>query len=99
MNPDVYRGHWGGAHCRDSPIQTSRNCTCSQNNCEANDKYLDQLREMFKFNLKPGSLAAFFAESIQGVGGTVQFPKGYIKGAYEIVKEHGGVFVSDEVFF
>jgi alanine-glyoxylate transaminase/(R)-3-amino-2-methylpropionate-pyruvate transaminase len=31
------------------------------------------------------------------MGGVVQFPKGYIKEAYKIVKENGGVFVSDEV--
>ncbi|XP_969816.2 alanine--glyoxylate aminotransferase 2, mitochondrial [Tribolium castaneum] len=97
MNPDVYRGLWGGTHCRDSPIQTSRSCSCSVENCEAKDKYLEQLRDIFKYNVRPGGLAAFFAESIQGVGGTVQFPKGYIKGAYKLVKEHGGLFISDEV--
>ena len=43
------------------------------------------------------SLAAFFAESIQGVGGSVQFPKGYIKAAFDRTKELGGVCISDEV--
>lgn len=38
-----------------------------------------------------------FAESIQGVGGTVQFPKGFIKKAAELVRSNGGVFISDEV--
>jgi hypothetical protein len=33
----------------------------------------------------------------QGVGGTVQFPKGYIKKAFEIVRANGGLCVSDEV--
>lgn len=38
-----------------------------------------------------------FAESIQGVGGTMQFTKGYIKQAAELVRKNGGLFVSDEV--
>uniref|UniRef100_A0A1B0GNV4 Alanine--glyoxylate aminotransferase 2, mitochondrial n=1 Tax=Phlebotomus papatasi TaxID=29031 RepID=A0A1B0GNV4_PHLPP len=38
-----------------------------------------------------------FAESIQGVGGTVQYPKGYIKKAAKLVRANGGVFISDEV--
>jgi len=35
--------------------------------------------------------------SLQGVGGTVQYPKGYLKKAYEIVRENGGLYISDEV--
>jgi hypothetical protein len=33
----------------------------------------------------------------QGIGGTIQFPKGFMKKAYEIVRENGGLCVSDEV--
>ena len=33
----------------------------------------------------------------QGVGGTVQYPRGYLKRAFEIVREKGGVCISDEV--
>lgn len=44
-----------------------------------------------------GKCAGMFAESIQGVGGTMQFTKGYIKQAAELVRKNGGVFVSDEV--
>ena len=28
MNADVYRGPWGGAHCRDSLAQVTRDCDC-----------------------------------------------------------------------
>jgi alanine-glyoxylate transaminase/(R)-3-amino-2-methylpropionate-pyruvate transaminase len=31
------------------------------------------------------------------VGGTVQFPKGYIKSACELVRKNRGLFISDEV--
>ncbi|KAM4639017.1 alanine--glyoxylate aminotransferase 2, mitochondrial isoform 5-T5 [Amazona ochrocephala] len=30
MLPDVFRGPWGGSHCRDSPVQTVRKCICSE---------------------------------------------------------------------
>lgn len=97
MNPDVYRGIWGGKHCRDSPVQTTRSCLCSDNNCEAKKKYLGQLSNVFKYTLASQNLAAFIAESIQGLGGIVQYPKGYIKGAYDLTKENGGLFIADEV--
>lgn len=37
------------------------------------------------------------AESIQGVGGVVQFTKGYIEQAAQITRDNGGLFISDEV--
>lgn len=46
-----------------------------------------------------GRVAALFAESIQGVNGTLQFPKGYLKKAHALVKKHGGLLVSDEVSY
>jgi alanine-glyoxylate transaminase/(R)-3-amino-2-methylpropionate-pyruvate transaminase len=45
----------------------------------------------------PGQIAAFIAESIQGVGGTVVFPDGYLKHAYEHARAAGGVCIADEV--
>ena len=42
-------------------------------------------------------MAAFFAESIQGVGGTVQFPRDFVKRTSELVRASGGLVVSDEV--
>lgn len=38
-----------------------------------------------------------FVESIQGVGGSVQFPRNYIKRAAALVRQNGGLFISDEV--
>jgi 4-aminobutyrate aminotransferase-like enzyme len=34
----------------------------------------------------------------QGVGGVVQFPKEFLKKAYELVRKNGGVCIADEVF-
>ncbi|XP_058457742.1 alanine--glyoxylate aminotransferase 2, mitochondrial isoform X2 [Malaya genurostris] len=97
MNPDPYSGIWGGNNCRDSPVQTTRHCDCPANKCLASDQYYDQLEQIFKYSLPRGKVAAMFAESIQGVGGTVQYPKGYIKRAAELVRANGGLFIADEV--
>lgn len=66
MNADPYIGLWGGKYCRDSPVQTNRNCNCSPEKCEASGQYLKQLEEVFKYSLPKGKCAAMFAESIQG---------------------------------
>jgi len=44
-----------------------------------------------------GSIAAFLAETIQGVGGVIVPPKEYFKIVFTIVKKYGGLFISDEV--
>jgi 4-aminobutyrate aminotransferase-like enzyme len=44
-----------------------------------------------------GTIAAFIAEPIQGVGGFITPPPEYFKIVYRIVKNYGGLFVSDEV--
>lgn len=35
----------------------------------------------------------------QGVGGAVQYPKNYLKEAFELVRERGGLCIADEVWF
>jgi alanine-glyoxylate transaminase/(R)-3-amino-2-methylpropionate-pyruvate transaminase len=44
-----------------------------------------------------GQVAAFIAESIQGVGGCVVFPEDYLKHVYQDVRRAGGVCIADEV--
>ncbi len=44
-----------------------------------------------------GNIAAFLAETIQGVGGVIVPPKEYFKIVFTIVKKYGGLFISDEV--
>ncbi|KAM6985229.1 alanine--glyoxylate aminotransferase 2, mitochondrial [Aplochiton taeniatus] len=96
MCPDVYRGPWGGSHCRDSPVQTDRQCGCSEGYCQANDKYIGQLKETFATSV-PSRIAAFFGEPIQGVGGAVQYPRNFLKDTYKLVRDRGGVCIADEV--
>ncbi|XP_041816449.1 alanine--glyoxylate aminotransferase 2, mitochondrial-like [Chelmon rostratus] len=96
MCPDVFRGPWGGSHCRDSPVQTIRECSCAQGHCMANEKYIGQLKEIFATSV-PSRIAGFFGEPIQGMGGAVQYPKNYFKDAYKLVRERGGICIADEV--
>jgi 4-aminobutyrate aminotransferase-like enzyme len=44
-----------------------------------------------------GSIAGFIGEPIQGVGGFVTPPREYFQIVEKIVRNHGGVFISDEV--
>ena len=44
-----------------------------------------------------GSIAGFIAEPIQGVGGFITPPKEYFQIVERIVRNHGGIFISDEV--
>nr|XP_035147588.1 alanine--glyoxylate aminotransferase 2, mitochondrial isoform X5 [Callithrix jacchus] len=95
MCPDVFRGPWGGSHCRDSPVQTIRKCSCAPDCCQAKDLYIEQFKDMLNTSVAK-SIAGFFAEPIQGVNGVVQYPKGFLKEAFELVRARGGVCIADE---
>jgi alanine-glyoxylate transaminase/(R)-3-amino-2-methylpropionate-pyruvate transaminase len=63
---------------------------------EAGRKYADDVKNLIDY-ATPGKVAGFIAESIQGVGGFVEFPQGYLKHVYEHVRGAGGVCIADEV--
>jgi alanine-glyoxylate transaminase/(R)-3-amino-2-methylpropionate-pyruvate transaminase len=63
---------------------------------EAGPKYAADVQNLIEFGT-PGKVAAFIAESIQGVGGAVVFPEGYLKAAYAHVRAAGGLCIADEV--
>jgi len=44
-----------------------------------------------------GQIAGFVAEPIQGFGGVIPLPQGYLPGAFERVRSAGGVCIIDEV--
>lgn len=66
------------------------------NDPDAANKYAGDIENLIRFGT-PGKVAAFFAESIQGVGGSVVFPDGYLKSAYTHVRSAGGLCIADEV--
>jgi alanine-glyoxylate transaminase/(R)-3-amino-2-methylpropionate-pyruvate transaminase len=45
----------------------------------------------------PGRIAGFIAEPIQGYGGVIPLPDGYLSAAFERVRAAGGVCIVDEV--
>ena len=59
-------------------------------------KYAADVKEVIDYTTS-GQVAAFIAESIQGVGGCVVFHDDYLKHAYEHVRAAGGVCIADEV--
>jgi alanine-glyoxylate transaminase/(R)-3-amino-2-methylpropionate-pyruvate transaminase len=63
---------------------------------DAGKKYANDVKDIID-TATPGKIAAFIAESIQGVGGFIEFPQGYLKQAYEYVRAAGGVCIADEV--
>jgi alanine-glyoxylate transaminase/(R)-3-amino-2-methylpropionate-pyruvate transaminase len=63
---------------------------------DAGRKYADDVKSLIEY-ATPGKIAGFIAESIQGVGGFVEFPQGYLKHTYEYVRAAGGVCIADEV--
>jgi len=56
----------------------------------------NEISELIKFST-PGAVAAFIAEPIQGVGGVTTGARNYLGEAYEIIREHGGLCIADEV--
>lgn len=63
---------------------------------EAGANYAADIQNLIQ-HATPGKVAGFFAEAIQGVGGSVVFPDGYLKHAYEHIRDAGGVCICDEV--
>ncbi|WP_338603469.1 aspartate aminotransferase family protein [Desulfoferula mesophila] len=63
---------------------------------QAGAKYASDVGDLISM-ATPGAVAAFIAETIQGVGGTVPLPSGYLKNVYEQVRNAGGLCIADEV--
>jgi 4-aminobutyrate aminotransferase-like enzyme len=63
-------------------------------NCEV--RCAQDVRELIRTTTS-GKIAGMIAEPIQGVGGFITPPKEYFSIVAGIVREHGGIFISDEV--
>lgn len=62
----------------------------------AGAKYGDDVGSLIEY-ATPGRIAAFIAESVQGVGGAVVFPDGYLERAYAHARAAGALCIADEV--
>jgi alanine-glyoxylate transaminase / (R)-3-amino-2-methylpropionate-pyruvate transaminase len=67
-----------------------------RDDADAGRKYAADVKNLIE-HATSGHVAGFIAESIQGVGGVVVFPDGYLKHTYEHVRAAGGVCIADEV--
>ncbi len=68
----------------------------SRTDPDAGKNYAADVKSLIDYATS-GQVAGFIAESIQGVGGVVVFPDGYLQHAYEHVRAAGGVCIADEV--
>jgi len=59
-------------------------------------KCAHDVKEVIEYQT-PGEVACFIGEPIQGVGGTVEPPKEFFQVVYDIVRQHGGICIADEV--
>ncbi|HMF45519.1 MAG TPA: aminotransferase class III-fold pyridoxal phosphate-dependent enzyme [Candidatus Udaeobacter sp.] len=62
----------------------------------AGKKYAADVKNLIDYGTS-GQVAAFIAESIQGVGGCIVFPDNYLEHAYEHIRAAGGLCIADEV--
>lgn len=63
---------------------------------DAAEKYAAEVEDVLLYATS-GAVAGFIAEPIQGVGGTVELPDGYLSRVYDMVRARGGLCISDEV--
>ena len=58
--------------------------------------YLDEIERTIQ-TATTGKVAGIFVESVQGYGGIIEMPPGYMSGAAERVRAAGGLYIADEV--
>ncbi|SLN28464.1 5-aminovalerate aminotransferase DavT [Roseovarius litorisediminis] len=58
--------------------------------------YLDEIERVIATSTT-GQLAGILVESVQGYGGVIEMPPGYMSGAAERVRAAGGLYIADEV--
>jgi len=81
-------GHIEAPYCYRCPFGKSPN-SCSLECATDLDKFIQTCTS--------GDVAGVIVEPIQGVGGFITPPLEYYKKVYEIIKDHGGLYISDEV--
>ena len=63
---------------------------------EISHRSAEDIRDVIRYST-PGKVAAFISEPIQGAGGVTHGAPNYLKEAYGITRDHGGVCIADEV--
>ena len=55
------------------------------------------LKKVLKTQIDPSAVAAVIYEPVQGEGGFLPAPAGFIQGVFELCQEHGILYIDDEV--
>ncbi len=63
---------------------------------EGTQPYLDEIDRTIATSTT-GNIAGIVVESVQGYGGIIEMPPGYMSGAAERVRAAGGLYIADEV--
>lgn len=63
----------------------------------ATEPYVASVRAQSEAAAANGGVAAFVAEPLLGNQGAIAPPPGYLKEAYAVVREHGGLCIADEI--
>ncbi len=83
--PEIYRAPFPYPYRMDmTPTQASEAC-------------LTELRRMFVGEVAPDQVAAIIVEPVQGEGGFMPAPPGFLKALKALCEEHGILFVADEI--
>jgi len=69
---------------------------CDQCSGKCNLKCADKVADVIKYQTA-GDVAAFIGEGLLGEGGILPPPEGYYETVAEIIRDHGGLFIADEV--
>lgn len=64
---------------------------------EATDACIAELKRMFVGEVAPDQVAAIIVEPLQGEGGFIPAPPGFLKALKALCEEHGILFVADEI--
>jgi 4-aminobutyrate aminotransferase len=93
--------HWRGGQTSQPGIAFAHNAYCyrcpfglTYPSCDV--KCAQDVKDVIRTTTS-GQIAGMIAEPIQGVGGFITPPKEYFSIVAGIVRDHGGVFISDEV--
>jgi len=87
-NPESFTHHTNAGYCYRCPYGLSYP--------DCGVKCAHDIKNVIQYET-PGSVACFIGEPIQGVGGTIVPPPEFFNIVYEIVREHGGLCIADEV--
>lgn len=78
-----------------APFPAAFRWGCSEE--EAVGRALSGLRDVLMGQVRPETVAAVVMEPVLGEGGFVPVPRAYIRGLHRILREHGILYISDEI--